>query len=83
MIQHGETQVITAQGRAEAAIRYYAYKARTHPLAARSRFRRRVWRDDRSLGDRIHAASAARRLSRVADDQLDQALADLRDGTTP
>jgi hypothetical protein len=95
MIKHGETVIITDellmarlsqplnQMRAECAIAYFATAAREHPAARRSRFRRRVWRDDQSLGDRIHAATAARRLSTVADAQLDQALADLRDGVTP
>jgi hypothetical protein len=88
----------------EYRIAYFAEAARMHPAARRSRFRRRVWRDDQSLDDReylgrhalaeitatreersgIHAASAAaRRLSTVTDAQLDQALADLRDGVTP
>lgn len=90
MITHGETSIITTSpvasgftGTPEYRIAYFAEAARTHPLATRSRFRRRVWRDDQSLGDRIHAASAARRLSRITDEQLDQALADLRDGVTP
>lgn len=67
----------------EYRIAYFAEAARLHPLAKRSAFRRRVWRDDQSLGDRIHASSAARRLSAVTDAQLDQVLADLRDGVTP
>lgn len=89
MIKHGETTIITqpvASGfttTPEYRVAYFAEAARLHPLARRSRFRRRVWRDDLSLGDRIHAATAARRLSTAADASLNQALADLRDGTTP
>jgi hypothetical protein len=89
MIKHGEHTIIVqpvASGfttSPEYRIAYFAEAARIHPAASSSRFRRRVWRDDQSLGDRIHAATAARRLSTVADAQLDQALADLRDGVTP
>ena len=89
MIKHGDHTIIVqpvASGfttTPEYRIAYFAEAARMHPAARRSRFRRRVWRDDLSLGDRIHAASAARRLSTVADAQLDQALADLREQVTP
>lgn len=88
MIKHGEHIVVSqpvASGfthTPEYRIAYFAEAARLHPLAHRVNFRRRVWRDHQSLGDRIATAAAARRLS-LASDALDQALADLRDGVTP
>jgi hypothetical protein len=92
MIKHGENIVVSplpvstlaalerVDASAEWTIEWHAQAARTHPLARRVAFRRRVWRDDQTLGDRIHAASAARRLSTA---QHAAALADLRDGVTP
>lgn len=67
--------------RAETAIAYYATAAREHPAAKRAAFKRRTWRDDLTLGDRLHAVSAARRLALASD--VAQAVADLREGVTP
>lgn len=93
MIKHGEHIIINqpvASGfttTPEYRIAYFAEAARLHPLAQRVNYRRRVWRDHQSLGDRIHAAGAARRLSTAINAlttaQLEQALADVRDGVTP